>query len=64
MMKDGKAEVLDLRLEDDGSIRVRLVGQRDRDHFIGVIRSLCAEGTVFEIVSETEVRCKLPQPLR
>lgn len=60
-MKDGKAEVLDVKVEPDGNLRVRCAGKEDRDRYIAVTRALCAPGTRFELVSDTEVLCKLPR---
>lgn len=60
-MKDGKAEVLDLKIEPGMCMRVRLAGREDRDLYIDVIRRLSAPGCIFEIVSDTEVLCKPPR---
>jgi hypothetical protein len=60
-MKEGKAEVLNATLEGNGDLRVKLAGRIDRDSFITLTRSLCGPGTIFEILSDTEVLCKSPK---
>jgi hypothetical protein len=60
-MKNGKAEVLDVIFEDNGDMRVILAGRNDLNLFIKITREICAPGTIFQILSDTEVLCKLPR---
>jgi hypothetical protein len=58
-MKNSKAEVIDVEIKDNGDMRVKLVDIEDRDLFIATMRSICASTTIFQILSDTEVLCKL-----
>jgi hypothetical protein len=62
-LKEGKAEVLNIELGENGDLRVKLAGRADRDLYIKVMRALSAPGTSFELVGDTEVLCK-PPPVR
>lgn len=59
-MKDGKAEVLSVDIEEGTAMRVTLVSREDLDLYVMVMRALAAPGTTFEIVSDTEVVCRRP----
>ena len=59
-MKNGKAEVLDLKLEENGALRVKLAGRDDRDLYVAAMRALCAPGTISEILSAMEVYANHP----
>jgi hypothetical protein len=59
-MKDGKAEILDVKLEAGMILRVTAADRESRDIYIRLTRALAAPGTTFEIVSDTVVRCIPP----
>ena len=60
-MKDGKAEVLDVKLEPGMVLRVKCAGSEDRDLYIATMRAVSAPGTIFEKIGEAEVVCRPPQ---
>jgi hypothetical protein len=49
-----------MKLEPGMIMWVKLRGREDRDLYIAVTRALSAPGSIFEIVSDTEVLCKPP----
>lgn len=58
-MKDGKAEVLSVKLKRDG-MHFKFPGSKDRDLFIEVMCKLLPIGIdAFEIVSDTEIVGKM-----